>query len=362
MGELSKSAREMIEAAERADAERAIALAEARRVRMAARTIAEIKGENAILHRTVDVLEEHLAVRDALREAIRKPPVLRPSKRERGEGVVPVAFQSDEHYDEEFTLAQTGGRNEQNPEIAEEKVHNYVKRLIRLIEREAADNPVPYLIAPMLGDMMAGELHPKSERETSMTPTEAARFAYRLKRTIIDSLLATDLPRIVIPCVDGNHGRTTARRTPGLNQRYSHEHDVYLRLADHYHELGERRVEFYVPEQDFVTLPIADGLSLCITHGDSVQGGGGIGGLAPPLLRAVSRWRRAFPADFYGLGHFHTLVDLGSVVVNPCAVGFNPYAAALGLDPGDYPNGAQLFTTIHLGRRKRATTCPIWCR
>lgn len=256
--------------------------------------------------------------------------------------------------------APTGGLNEQNPTLAEEKVHVYTRTLIGLIEREAFRNPVPYMVAPLMGDMMTGELHAKDERCSRMTPPEAARFAYRMKRAIFDSLLATDIPRIIVPCVDGNHGRTTARRTPGLNQRYSYEHDVYLRLAEHY--LGEKRIEFYIPESDFVTLDVAPGFRICITHGDSVSGGGGIGGLAPPLLRSLSRWRRATPADFYGLGHFHQLVDLGSIVVNPCAVGYNPYAASLGLDPGDFPNGAQLFTTLHLGRMKRATTCPIWCR
>ncbi len=357
---MANDPRSLVDEHERAAEERSRALAEARRERATSRTIGEMRDEIARLRRAVGVLDEHLAVRDELRRAISKPPVFRPEKKAKGDPIIPVAFQSDEHYDEEFTLAQTGGINEQSPEIAEEKVGTYTRRLIRLIEREALDNPVPYMVVPLMGDMMTGELHAKDERASRMTPLEGARFAYRLKRSIFDSLLKTDIPRIIVPCVDGNHGRTTARRTPGLNQRYSHEHDVYLRLADHY--LDEPRIEFYVPEQDFVALEIAPGFRLCITHGDSVQGGGGIGGLAPPLLRSVTRWRRAYPASFYGLGHFHQLVDLGSVVVNPCAVGFNPYAAALGLDPGDFPHGAQLFTTIHLGRNKRATTAPIWVR
>lgn len=353
-----KTGAEMLEQLEADEESRERALAEARRERATSRTLGEMRDEIGRLRRAVGVLDEHLAVRTALREAIAKPPVIRPAKKTKGDPIIPVAFQSDEHYDEEFTLEQTGGLNEQNPEIAEAKVHTYTARLIRLIEREALDNPVPYIVVPLMGDMMTGELHQKDERCSRMTPLEGARFAYRLKRTIFDSLLKTDVPRIIVPCVDGNHGRSTARRTPGLNQRYSHEHDVYLRLADHY--LDEPRIDFYVPERDFVALDIAHGFRLCITHGDSVNGGGGIGGLAPPLLRSVSRWRRSFPADFYAAGHFHQLVDLGSVVINPCAVGFNPYAAALGLDPGDHPRGAQLFTTIHTARRARATTAPIW--
>lgn len=350
---------EAVEEAAQAHAERAAALEEARRQRKQARTISEVREENRILHKAVDVLEEHLTVREALQEAISKPPVLRLPKKMKGDPIIPIAFNSDEHYDEEFSLEQTGGINEQNPEMAEEKVHTYVRRLIRLIQREAIDNPVPFMVLPFMGDMIAGELHAKDERVSSMTPTEASRFAYRMKRTIIDSLLATDIPKIVIPCVDGNHGRTTAKRTPGLNARYSHEHDVYLRLADWYDETGETRVEFYIPETDFVSLDITPEFRLCITHGDSVKGGSGIGGIAPSLLRAVSRWRQSFPADLYALGHFHQLWDLGSVCMNPSAVGYNPYAASLGLPPEP---AAQLFTTLHTGRNMRATTAPIWVR
>ncbi len=333
------------------------ALADARQLRRAARTMADLKAENRNLHKAVDVLEEHLAVRKALAQAIAKPPVVKLKKRERKDAIIPIAPHSDEHYDQTFTLAETGGINEQNPERAEEKVATYIRRLIRLIEREALDSPVPLLVMPLMGDMITGELHAKSERDSPMTPLEASRFAYRLKRTIIDSLLATDIPRILIPCVDGNHGRTTAKRTPGLNARYSHETDVYLRLADHYNEAGEKRVDFYIPQTDFAVLEIAPKFRLCITHGDSVRGGSGIGGIAPSLLRAVSRWRQAYPADLYMLGHHHQFWDLGPILMNPSAVGFDPYAASLGLSPTP---PAQVFTTLHAGRLARGTTCPIW--
>jgi len=336
--------------------EREHALEDARRQRRSIKTMGELRAENRSLHAAVDVLEEHLSVREALAKAVSKPPIVKYRKRKGKDAIIPICPNSDEHYDEEFTLEQTGGINEQTPEIAEAKVHNYIRRLIRLLEREALDNPVPFMVMPLMGDMIAGELHLKDERVSMMTPLEAARFAYRLKRTIIDSLLASGpVERIVIPCVDGNHGRSTAKRTPGLNQRYSHEHDIYLRLAEHYAD--EKRLNFYIPQTDFVSLPIVDGFTLCITHGDSVRGGGGIGGLAPPLLRAVSRWRQAFPADLYMLGHHHVYWDLGSVVVNPSAVGYNPFAASLGLAPTP---PAQVYTALHTGRMARAMTAQIW--
>lgn len=346
------------EAEERAAEDRKNALREARKQRTAARSIGELRAENRQLHAAVDVLEDHLSVRESLAKAISIPPVVKYRKKKGADAIIPICPNSDEHYDEEFTLEQTNGINEQSPEIAEGKVETYIRRLIRLLEREALDNPVPFMVMPMMGDMIAGELHAKDERASSMTPTEASRFAYKLKRNIIDTLLDSGpVEKIVIPCVDGNHGRTTAKRTPGLNQRYSHEHDVYLRLADWYEETGEKRVQFYIPQTDFAVLEVVPGFRLCITHGDSVKGGSGIGGIAPSLLRAVSRWRQAFPADVYMLGHHHQFWDLGSVLMNPSAVGFNPYAASLGLPPSP---PAQVYTAVHTGKMQRAMTCPIW--
>ena len=88
-----------------------------------------------------------------------------------------------------------------------------------------------------------------------------------------------------------------------------------------------------------------------------MRGGGGIGGIAPSLLRAASRWRQAYPADLYLLGHHHQYWDLGSIAMSASAVGYDPYAASMGLSPTP---PAQLFTTLHAGRLTRGTTAPIW--
>ena len=71
--------------------EREDALASARKMRRTAKTISEVKAENRELHRAVDVLEEHLSVREALAKAIAKPPVVKLKKSKRGDPVIPIA-------------------------------------------------------------------------------------------------------------------------------------------------------------------------------------------------------------------------------------------------------------------------------
>ena len=72
----------------RQEEERERALDEARQARRNARTMADLKAENRNLHKAVDVLEEHLAVRRALAEAIAKPPIVKLKKREQRDAAV----------------------------------------------------------------------------------------------------------------------------------------------------------------------------------------------------------------------------------------------------------------------------------
>lgn len=335
-------------------------LEEARKKRDRDKSIKRLRQENRLLNQKIDILEEHLSVREELAKAISKPPIIKIKKSKGSQyPVIPIAPNSDEHYDEVFTRDQVGGHNEQNEEIAESKVKRYVEGLIRLAERDALDNPQPAIVMPFMGDMIAGELHEKSERETPYTPHESSRMAYRFKRMIIDSLLKSGpAEKIIIPCVDGNHGRSTRMRTPGLNQRYSFEHDVYLRLAEHYFDKNEDRVEFYIPQSDFCVYGITSEFTICVLHGDGKFGGGrGVGGLAPPLMNALKDWEQAYPADFYMLGHFHQYWDLGRIAVNPAAVGYNLFAASKGYPPSP---PAQMYTALHTRWNRRAMTGQIW--
>ena len=112
---------------------------------------------NALLRayeRKIAVLENHIEVRDDLRSF--EPPKRRKIPRRKGgkSSVIPILFQSDEHYDSEFGLAQTGGINEQSPDMAETKVETLIRRVRRLVEREALDNHIPGIVSPLMGDMI----------------------------------------------------------------------------------------------------------------------------------------------------------------------------------------------------------------
>ena len=66
-----------------------------------------------------------------------------------------------------------------------------------------------------------------------------------------------------------------------------------------------------------------------LTHGDQAKGGGGIGGIWPPLMRMVARKRNNVDFDSMVLGHFHQLIMAPSsgFPLNGSLKGYDEYAS-----------------------------------
>ena len=91
-------------------------------------------------------------------------------------------------------------------------------------------------------------------------------------------------------------------------------------------------------ENKKVTFEVATGADLMVdvqdttyllTHGDQARGGGGIGGIWPPLMRLVARKRNNTDFDYMVLGHFHQLIMAPSsgFLLNGSLKGYDEYAA-----------------------------------
>jgi hypothetical protein len=57
------------------------------------------------------------------------------------------------------------------------------------------------------------------------------------------------------------------------------------------------RVKFVIERGEFSYLKIFDN-TVRFLHGDSVNYGGGVGGIHIPLRKAIAQWDKAVPADF----------------------------------------------------------------
>lgn len=324
------------------------------------RTIADLRSEIRELHRELDAREEDIATLEALREKPAKPKALKPKRRKR-DGKQPAAFvalASDWHTCEVVSLTQTGGLNEHNQEIGTERAWRWAKAIVRMLKREQLTTEVYSLVLWLGGDFLVNDgLHYKSERACDLSPPDEAQFIRNLLVGIIGHIRSElDVPRIVIPTSWGNHDRTTAKIVPGHAGDYSHIQPVYRDLASWF--AADSSIDFHVSEAEWLELDV-HGYPMLFHHGHAIRYGGGVGGLAVPLLRQVGRLHSDYDFRTLNVGHFHQrgVFQGGAAFCNGSLVGANGYSRDHGM-PSERP--AQVAYSLDLERMDIGNIYTIW--
>jgi len=124
------------------------------------------------------------------------------------------------------------------------------------------------------------------------------------------------------------HGRTT--RKPRAKFRARSNFDWFMGRALQRVFAKDSRVTFDVAEAADTLVP-SYGQRVMLTHGDQASGGGGIGGIWPPIMRLDARKRQRQEAvgqgyDLLVMGHWHTLTLGKSFIVNGSLVGQQEYS------------------------------------
>lgn len=93
---------------------------------------------------------------------------------------------------------------------------------------------------------------------------------------------------------------------------------------------SDRRFTFQVDDGADTLIRIYDWGHL-LTHGDQASGGGGIGGIWPPIMRLrAKKAQRAMavgqPFDTLWMGHWHQLIATPGLVINGSLKGTDEYA------------------------------------
>lgn len=353
---MANDPRSLVDQHERARADEAAARATHRH----RRTVADLRAEVAELHRTVDALEEDIATLEALRAKPPKPRVMSPIRRKRG-SKLPAAFvalASDWHTCEIVTARQTAGLNRHDQTVGTERAWRWAKGVVRMCKDEQARTDVQTLVAWLGGDFLVNDgLHYKSERACDLSPPDEARFIRDLLAQILTYLRSElDVPRIVVPTSWGNHDRSTPKMIPGHAGDYSHIQPVYKDLEAWF--ARTEGVDFLVSEAEWLRVDV-HGYPLLLHHGHEIRFGGGVGGLAVPLLRSMGRLRSDYAFRTLCIGHHHQrgMYQGGAAFSNGSLVGPNGYSRALGL-PSEAPS--QVAFLIDLERREVANYFSIW--
>lgn len=246
----------------------------------------------------------------------------------------PMTNWSDWHYGERVSLAETGGMNEYNSDIAAERIQRLADRTVRMVKGFAFKEhgkavDFPGIVVGLGGDMISGDIHEELLATNDRTPNQCVNELTDLIAASFEQLLR-DFPKIFVPCVVGNHGRTT--RKPRMKGRVftSWEWNLYMGLARYFK--NNPNIHFAIPEESDCYFECM-GTRFLWTHGDSlgVKGGDGIIGAIGPIMRGTLKTISAYdgidrPVDCVVIGHWHQELWLPHCIVNNSLKGDDEFA------------------------------------
>jgi hypothetical protein len=232
---------------------------------------------------------------------------------------------SDTHFDEVVDPDEIGGRNEYNRKIAVKRLQTYFQKVLLLTNEYITGLNYQGCVLFLGGDVFSGDIHEELTETNEDTMLGSVIF-WTEQVTAGINLLVEHFDYVHVPCVVGNHGRRS----------YKPRHK--LRVRDNFDWFLYKTLEQRFIDNDKVTFDVASGADLLVdvqdttyllTHGDQARGGGGIGGIWPPLMRLVARKRNNVDFDYMVLGHFHQLIMAPSsgFLLNGSLKGFDEYAA-----------------------------------
>jgi hypothetical protein len=262
---------------------------------------------------------------------------------------VPTMIWSDWHAEEEVLPVEVGGVNEFNLKVCQARVKKLVNQTIDLCWNHMGKAPVSYpgAVVCLGGDMITGNIHDELIATNTATTQEAIELVTDMLCGALDEM-ASKFGRLFVPCVVGNHGRST--RKPRMKGRVftSYEWNIYCNLKRHFAK--SKHIQFLIPGEADAYFSVS-GHRYLLTHGDSmgVKGGDGIIGAMGPIMRGalkVGRSAAQIGRDFDTviMGHWHQYLTLPGVIVNNALIGYNEFALLALRAPYSRPSQALWFT------------------
>jgi transposase-like protein len=261
---------------------------------------------------------------------------------------VPMTMWSDWHWGEVVNPEEVAGLNEFNTPIAKRRVQRLVDTTISLARNHMGkgDESYPGIIVCLGGDMITGTIHEELAETNDRTTQQSINDLSDVLASALEKM-ADEFGRVFVPCVVGNHGRST--RKPRMKGRVytSHEWLIYCNLERYFR--NDKRIQFFIPGESDARFKVY-GHRFLLTHGDSlgVKGGDGIIGAIGPIMRGSikvgqSEAQIGRNVDTIIMGHWHQMLWLPGAIVNNCLKGYDEYARLALRAPYSRPSQALWF-------------------
>lgn len=240
---------------------------------------------------------------------------------------VPTLLCSDWHWGEVIKPDQIGGVNEYNLEIAHERAKQLILRTIDLLNNHMVNPKYPGIVMALAGDMVSGDIHDELKETNEIPLIPAAVDLFGVLIWCI-STLADKFGKVFVPCVTGNHGRTTNKIRAKDRAYTSLDWLVYVLLEKHF--ANDKRITVHVPAGSDAYYRVY-GHRYLLTHLDQFRGGDSMIGCLGPITRGDHKKRSRNMQVNMGYdtmigGHWHQLIQLQRLIVNGSLCGYNEYA------------------------------------
>lgn len=255
-------------------------------------------------------------------------PVIKPNNSIKSEATAIVQL-SDTHFGKIILPATVNGLNEHNPDIAKKRMEKLAENLLSLVNKERSDVKIENLVLGLGGDFMENSmLHDHSQMATAFSQMEELLFSRELLHKFIKTVAENGkFKKILIPCVRGNHSRTTKKMNSTIDYRTNFEALLYNLLKQ---DFGDSMFEWYAPDSDICEFKVYD-KRIRSLHGWQVKSGGGIGGLTIPLNKYILRMDQISKCDYNLMHHYHSLsYPTANCTLNGSLCGYDTFAMQIG--------------------------------
>jgi hypothetical protein len=241
---------------------------------------------------------------------------------------VPTLFLSDLHWGEVVDPNQIGGVNNYDMEIARNRLESVVSTACNLLDM--VDGEYPGIVVALGGDMVSGDIHEELS-ETNAEPMMPVLLDLLDNLVAAIEVLTDRFGRVFVPCVTGNHARTS--RKPRAKMRNFTNFDWLLYTLLERHFKNDSRVVFMIPDGSDALYAIYNTKYL-LTHGDQMRSTGeAMIGAIGSIIRGDYKKRSRngqidMSYDCLLLGHWHQLIQMQRLIVNGSLKGYDEYAYA----------------------------------
>lgn len=276
----------------------------------------------------IEELEQTIGFIDnASQTQIQPPKWLAPKPSGRKKHATLALLLSDTHFDEVVLPEEVGHLNQYNRQIAEQRLQRWTENSIKMARHYLSGITYDGAVVMLGGDIFSGDIHEELAQTNETTMLDSLlHWSEQITAALLT--LADEFGAVHVPCVIGNHGRMS--RKPRMKLRAKTNFDWLLGKMIERHLTTDKRFTFQISENADTLINIY-GHGHLLTHGDQVSGGGGIGGIWPPIMRMRARKsQRALdigtPFETLWMGHWHQYISTPYMIVNGSLKGVDEYA------------------------------------